>query len=275
MRNGLLFLLASALVLPLWGAEPPPKRIVVADGALTEIIHALGAADRIVGVDTTSLYPVEMQSLPNVGYLRALSAEGVLSLTPDLLLTTHDAGPANVLEQLRMAGVKVEVLSVDYSMSGTLQLIQQVGTLLSMPSAAGNVQRQVRQDIAQAQENPVTEGFRVLFVLNGGSRGLMVSGHSTRAHALIDMVGAQNVAADFPGYKPLTNEAALLAAPDAILVLHANGDLSPILQHPALMLTPAVQHGRVFSLDETDWLTFGPRLGEAIIGLTTLLEGTP
>lgn len=272
MRNWFVLLLLSGLALPALATEPP-KRLVVADGALTEIIHALGAGDRIVGVDTTSLYPTEVQNLPNVGYLRALSAEGVLSLAPDMLLTTPDAGPASVLNQLRLAGVAVEVLTVDYSVSGTLHLIQQVGALLGLSAAADELQQDVKKDIARAQESPVTEGLRVLFVLNGGARGLMVSGHSTRAHALIDLIGARNVADDFSGYKPLTNEAALLAAPDVVLVSHASGNLDAILQHPALMFSPAVQNARVFSLDDTDWLTFGPRLGAAIIGLTTMLAG--
>ncbi|MFY0664139.1 MAG: ABC transporter substrate-binding protein [Natronospirillum sp.] len=269
MRITILFCLSVVLAAPLW-ADERPQRIVVADGALTEILFALGAEDRIVGVDTTSIYPAVAQSLPNVGYLRALSAEGILSLQPDLLLTTQDAGPTAVLNQLQQAGLPIAQLDVEYSSVGTLALIKQVGELVGMPAEALTLAHQVEAQIdAVAQQLP--PDIRIMFVLNAGGRGFMVSGLDTRSNALIELVGASNAFTEFPGYKPLTNEAALMAAPDVILVSHAEGALEGVMQHPALVMTPAVANGRVYSLDHTDWLQFGPRLGDAVAELTALL----
>ena len=81
------------------------RRIVSVGGALTEIVYALEAQGELVGVDTTSLYPVVAQQLPQVGYARTLSAEGVLSLAPTQLIATEEAGPQAVLRQVRDAGV--------------------------------------------------------------------------------------------------------------------------------------------------------------------------
>ncbi|WLD59180.1 ABC transporter substrate-binding protein [Salinispirillum sp. LH 10-3-1] len=269
----MLLVVSVMLATPLW-AQGGPQRIVVADGALTEILYALGVEDRIVGVDTTSVYPASAQALPNVGYLRALSAEGILSLQPDLLLTTQDAGPTNVLNQLQQAGLPIALLEVEYSASGTLALIEQVGELVGLPTESAALMQRVHAQISSAayQLPPET---RIMFVLNAGGRGFMVSGQDTRAHALIELVGARNAFTEFPGYKPLTNEAALMAAPDIILVSHAEGALDGVIRHPALALTPAVTKGQVYSVDHTDWLQFGPRLGDSIAGLSALLQATP
>lgn len=270
-RTTLLILCLITFIGTSQAAEP--QRIVVADGALTEILYALGAEDRIVGVDETSIYPAAAQERPNVGYLRALSAEGILSLQPDLLLTTQDAGPSNVLQQLRHAGLAVEQLHVEYSATGTLALIERVGELVGLQGEAQALMTQVQAQIATAAHQ-LPADTRIMFVLNAGGRGFMVSGKDTRAHALIELTGARNAFTDFPGYRPLTNEAAMLAAPEVILVSHAEGSLSGVQRHPALALTPAVRNGQVFSLDHTDWLQFGPRLGEAITELSALLQGT-
>ncbi len=77
------------------------ERIVVAGGSLTELIYAMGAGDRVVGVDETTSYPPETAKLPHIGYWKQLSSEGILSLRPDSVITWQDAGPQIVLDQLR------------------------------------------------------------------------------------------------------------------------------------------------------------------------------
>ena len=67
-------------------AEPAPQRVVVAGGSITEIIYALGEQQRIAGVDSTSIFPLAATEKPQIGYVRKINVEGVLSLNPDLLL---------------------------------------------------------------------------------------------------------------------------------------------------------------------------------------------
>ena len=85
-------------------------RLVVAGGSLTELVYAIDAGDRVVGVDETTTFPLETANLPHIGYWKQLSSEGILSLRPDRFITWQDAGPALVLEQLRTHKVKVLTL---------------------------------------------------------------------------------------------------------------------------------------------------------------------
>lgn len=71
------------------------ERIVVAGGSLTELIYAMGAGERVVGVDETTSYPPETAKLPHIGYWKQLSSEGILSLRPDSVITWQDAGATN------------------------------------------------------------------------------------------------------------------------------------------------------------------------------------
>ena len=100
------------------------ERLVVAGGALTEIVAALGAGDRIVGVDDTSLHPPALvRSLPKIGYLRTLAAEGILSLDPSLVIATDQAGPPPVIGQLRAVGTKLLIVPEGKRLDAALEMI--------------------------------------------------------------------------------------------------------------------------------------------------------
>ncbi|TVP56778.1 MAG: hemin ABC transporter substrate-binding protein [Halomonadaceae bacterium] len=267
LMAGAVLLCLPMVSLTAWTAE----RIVVADGALTEIVYALGAGERIVGVDTTSGYPAQTQALPNIGYLRALSAEGVLSLNPTLLLTTNEAGPPAVLQQLRGAGLRIEQLEAPYSLTGTLELIEEVGALLGRTSEAQALSNELADNVSQ-QLGQVEEDLRVMFLLHAGGQGVMASGTHTRADALLTMVGVKNVNDGFEGFRPLTSEGVLQGDPDVILAFHVQGNTRDLYNHPALRLTRAAREGRIHVLDKPQWLQFGPRLDETLNELTHLLN---
>ncbi|MEL6964888.1 MAG: ABC transporter substrate-binding protein, partial [Pseudomonadota bacterium] len=107
LRLIFVLLLFTLLNVP---ARADQERIVSIGGSVTEIIYALGAGDRLVAVDSTSLYPDVATELPDVGYMRRLSAEPILALEPDHILAIADAGPAPVLDQLREAGVEITMI---------------------------------------------------------------------------------------------------------------------------------------------------------------------
>ena len=121
--------LLSAALLPAFARAQTQPRIVCVGGAVTETVFALGAQGQLVGVDTTSLFPVDATRLPQVGYARTLSAEGVLALKPQLLLASGEAGPPLVLTQLKSAGLRVEVLDEQHRFDGVLARTQRVGAL--------------------------------------------------------------------------------------------------------------------------------------------------
>jgi iron complex transport system substrate-binding protein len=125
-RRGAFLGLATLVASPTRAQQKTP-RIVSVGSALTEIFYALGAENLLVGVDTTSLYPPQAKSLPQVGYMRALSAEGVLSLKPTLIMATTGAGPASTLDQLKATGIEVVILPDRYDYDSVVKKIEAVG----------------------------------------------------------------------------------------------------------------------------------------------------
>lgn len=271
-RNLLLACLLPGLV----DAQAQP-RIVSVGGAVTETVFALGAQGQLVGVDTTSLFPVDATKLPQVGYARTLSAEVVLALKPQLLLASGEAGPPLVLTQLKGAGLRVEVLDDQHRFDGVLARTQRIGALCGREREAAQLVARLQQAWAARPKPPGGSAPRVLFVLAHAAGQLRVAGEGTSADAMLTLAGARNAFAGVQGYKSLTAEAALQAAPDLVLCtdqgLEAQGGADALLKAPGLALTPAGRARRVVSMEALLLLGFGPRLPQAVAELTRQLHG--
>ena len=275
-------LVGGAALLPLVDAGAAQQRIVSVGGALTETLYALGAQAELVGVDTTSLYPELARALPSVGYARALSAEGLLSLRPTLVVATEDAGPPAVLRQLEAAKVPLVVLDGDHRFEGVLMRTQRLGELAGKADVARVLGARLQQDWAAARDKVARLGQagkapRVLFVLSHAANSIRVAGRDTGAHAMIAYAGGLNVLAEsFSGYKPLTPEAAIAAAPDVILCTDqgvlAAGGIDGLLRLPGIAQTPAGRARRVVSQEALWMLGFGPRLPQAVAALADALH---
>lgn len=249
-------------------AEQLPQRWVSAGGPATEWVVELGGEPRLVGVDTTSQHPASLQALPSVGYQRQLSAEGVLTLTPDLLLGTEEMGPPPVLDQLRSAGVRIEQLSAASELAALEDNLQRLGALLGEPQRAQAAADDFRQRLDDLQRQiaalPAAAPGVLLLIGQGGSNPL-VAGRGTVAEWLLQRAGARNLA-QHEGYKTLSSEA--LAALDADWLVVTDRQLrgaemqqALLAQNPALASSRVVREGHLLSLDPT-LLTggLGPRL---------------
>lgn len=245
---------------------------------MTEIVYALGAGDQVVGVDASSIYPADVDDKPSVGYFRQVPAEGVLSMNPSLVLALEGTGPPSVLDQLRSAGVQVELIADESSVEGAKQKIRRIGTVLDRTARADSLIQQMERDLADARalRDAVTTSPRVLFVYARGSGTMNVAGAGTSAEAMIELAGAENAITGFAGFKPLTDEAVVDAAPDVILMLERGleslGGVDGVLGQASLGLTPAGETRRVVAMDDLLFLGFGPRLGEAVKELTVKLH---
>lgn len=263
------------------GAAAAPQRVVSIGGALTETIYALGAQGLLAGVDTTSIFPAAARSLPSVGYARALSAEGVLSLSPGLIVAGEEAGPPSVLRQLESAGIPLRRLPMDHRFDGLLDRTRALGSLLGHEAAADRLATQLQQQWQAAQARVAQLAAsgqprpRVMFVLSHSMSQVRVAGAGTAADAMIRLAGARNAFDGMEGYKPLNAEAAIAAAPDVILAtdqgLEAAGGATGLLRAPGLGLTPAGRRQRVVALDALWLLGFGPRLPSAVTALAEAL----
>jgi len=254
------------------------KRVVSAGGMITEIVYALGEERCLVGADISSLYPEAATKLPQVGYMRMLSAEGVLALQPSLLLTTVEGGPPNVLEQLKDAGVEVLPLSAEYTAAAAEERIRKVAAALKVEAKAEPIVAALQKDLKTAEEKVKnTSGKpKVLFIYARGGGTLNVGGTKTAADAMIALAGGINAVTGYEGYKPLTAEAVVAAEPDFLLVttrgLESAGGLESFLRQPGLALTMAGKNRRVIAMDDLYLLGFGPRLGKAASELCDLLH---
>ena len=267
---------AAAAALPARAQTPP--RIVSVGSALTEIVYALGAEGLLVGVDTTSQYPSAAQALPQVGYMRALSAEGVLSLKPTLVIATTAAGPATTLDQLRATGVEVIVLLDLYDYDSVIAKIAAVGRVTGKQAEAEAMIARGRTDMAAltARLAKATGKPRVLFILSMGGGAPQAAGKDTAADGIIRLAGGANAIDGYAGYRPLTPEAVIASRPDVVLVTRqtaqAMGGVQAVLDQPALRQTPAGRAGKVLEFDTLLLLGFGPRTPQAAQELAMALH---
>ena len=248
-------------------------RVVTLGGAVTEIAVALGAEDQLIARDSTSTYPASVLDLPDVGYVRALSPEGVLSVAPDLILSERGAGPAETIAVLEAAGVEFVTMPDDPTPQGVLDKIDAVAMSLRLPAEGEALKAQVAAGLeaVQVRADAVTERQRVLFVLSLQGGRVMAGGEGSSAEGIITLAGGVNAATGFDGYKQMTDEAVIAAAPDLILMMDREGEQAitaeDVQAHPALGLTPAAEKGRIVRMDGMLLLGFGPRTPEAATAL--------
>lgn len=255
-----------------FAAEPAGEpRIVSVHGSLTEVVYLLEAQHMLVGTDTTSTHPAAANRTPKVGYLRQLSAEGLLSLRPNAVLGTDEAGPPAVLAQLRQAGVPLRLVNVKHRFEDLLEKVTLVGEATRRQAASQALSADLQKRWQATQQKVARRGGanapRVLFVMAHGPAP-MLAGTDTGAHAMLGYAGARNAMAEVQGWRALNAESAVQARPDWIVTTQesvtALGGLQKFWQLPGLAMTPAGRQQRVLSFDTMALLGFGPRMPSAL-----------
>ena len=253
-------------------------RVLSVGGSVTEIVYALGEGDRLVARDSTSSFPEAASGLPDVGYMRALAPEGVLSVNPDLIIAEEGSGPPETINVLREAqidfvtipdGFSAEAVGIKIESVAKALGVEEKGkeladnTLLAIKAAALGARREDRK--------------RVMFVLSTRGGRILASGKNTAADGIISLAGGTNAIGGFEGYKLLTDEAVIEAAPDVILMMDRGGDHSmadnDLFAMPSIAGTPAAETRSVLRMNGLFLLGFGPRTGEAITALNRALYG--
>ncbi len=277
--NAAMLAAAMALAAPARGEpEPATDRVVSVGGAITEIIYALGAEDRVIAVDSTSQYPPQVREHPDVGYMRQLSAEAIMALDPGLVLAEADAGPPAALDQLRAGGVSLVMVPDDPSTGGILEKVAVVAQALALDSRGRELSAHLEREFKELQEHLTAVDHRpgVLFLLSIGRGAPLASGRGTSADGIIALAGGRNAVTEFDRYKPLSPEAAAGAAPDVVLVtertLRLLGGRTALLARPEIAATPAGRAARIVVMDGLLLLGFGPRTPEAIRQLAAALH---
>lgn len=257
-------------------ADTPASRIVSVGGSITEIVYALGEEDRLIARDTTSIYPPAALALPDVGYMRRLSAEGLIAVDPDLILAEEGSGPPETIELLESASVPFTTIPDGFDRTAITAKIETIAHVLGVEEKGAALAAKTDADLkaAEVMAKAQTGKKRVMFILSTQGGRIMASGRNTAAHGIIELAGAENALESFDGYKPLTDEAIITAAPDVILMMDRGGDhgtTEQVLALPAIASTPAGTTGSVITMNGLYILGFGPRTAQAAFDLNAAL----
>jgi len=285
-RTGLVVAMVAASLMPAFAqdavADIKPfadtSRLVSIGGSLTEIVYALGEEGLLVARDSTALYPEAALKLPDVGYMRALSPEGVLSVSPTALLVIEGSGPPEALDVLSKGSIPYVTVPEAYSHEGILTKVHAVGKALGVDAKADALATTLDEQLkaAEALTKDIADRKRILFVISAADGKIRASGTDTAANGIIELAGGVNAITAYSGYKELTDEAIIEANPDFIVMMDNGGDPTSddaVLNHPSVALTTAGKDKALLRFDGAKLLGFGPRTPEAILDLATALYG--
>ena len=241
------------------------ERVISAGGGVTEIIYRLEQSSSLVAVDSTSMYPPEAEQLPDIGYMRRLGAEPILSMRPDHVVAVSDAGPPVTFRQLREAGVEVTRVPNEPTPAGVLTKVRAVARALDAEKQGQQVANRLETGFTQLRERVEATDTRpdVLVLIAAGAGNMMAAGRDTGAEGILRLAGANNAISAWSGYRPLSAEAVIEAAPEWIVLtrraLDSLGGRSGLREHAGLGETPAARNDHIIAMDGLLLLGFGPR----------------
>lgn len=254
-------------------APAKTEKIVSLNGAVTEIIAALGHEKEIVGTDVTSTYPESLKTTAkDLGHVRSVSIEAIMALQPTVILATEKDLSPELLEKLKKSGVKAEVFNQEFTPEGTKKLIGDVAKTLNHADYKA-LEDKIDADLKNVK--PIAKTPKVLFIYARGANMMMVSGTGTPVERLIKLAGGTNAVTNFEDFKPLTPEALIKGNPDVILLFDSGlgnlGGPQGVLKIPGVDKTNAGKNKKIVAMDGALLSGFGPRLGEGAAQLNALL----
>ena len=249
------------------------EKIVSLNGAVTEIVAALGHEKEILGTDVTSTYPESLKATAkDLGHVRSVSIEAIMALQPTVILATDKDMSPELLEKIKKSGVKAEVFTQDFSPEGTKKLIADVAKALNHADYKV-LEEKIDTDLKAVK--PIANAPKVLFIYARGANMMMVSGTGTPVEKAITLAGGKNAVTDFADFKPLTPEALIKGNPDVILMFDSGigslGGPQAVLKIPGVDKTNAGKNKKIISMDGALLSGFGPRVGEGVAKLNSLL----
>lgn len=266
-----LVLGALVLMAGIVAAQAKPSRIVSLIPAVTEMLFAMGAGDKVVGVSTFDTFPAETATRTKVGGLFDPNFEAILTLRPDLVIVYGSQGElSGRLERL-------EIPMFSYRHAGLADITTtiralgiRVGHTAQAEALAARIEREL-DEVRQATRGRVRPKTLLVFGREEGSiRGLYVSGGVGFLHDMLEVAGGANVMADVTreGLQ-LSLEQLLARAPEVVIELRASERWSPERQirEAAAWRTvsiPAVRANRVRFLGEDSLTIPGPRVAAAV-----------
>ncbi len=253
-------------------AAAPARRIITLAPSATEVLFALGAGGRVVGVSSYDDWPPEATRLPRVGAMVNPSFEAIMALRPDAVAGVQGPVDVAVLERLQAAGVRVFFPRAE-SVAEVLASIEGYAALSGRRDAAAALRASIERDLARARAAVAGRRRpRVLAVFS--ERPLVTAGPGSWVDELLTVAGGDNVVRAGGRYPSLSLEQLLALAPEVVLDMTWHDDhAAPLAASLARFTTvPAVRDGRVVRAADPMLLRQGPRLGQAALRLAALLH---
>lgn len=257
-------------------------RIVSVSKHLTEMLFALGKGHDIVACDLTSSYPDSAKLLPTVGYHRALNAEGIISMRPDIVIHSNDIGPAAVLPQLAKVGLNIKAFPGANTLDSAKLLLTELGNFFGAEKQADSLNKKLDQDmqlVAEVQKK-INDTPTVMIIHYGQANNVyfVMSGRKGAGDKMIEYAGGKTANYDAKGARQISAEAIALANPDIIIATDYGfdkmGSVEKFKTIPGVALTKAAKNNRIYRFEEHDLVYFGPRTGENILKLMALIHPT-
>ncbi|WP_242614372.1 heme/hemin ABC transporter substrate-binding protein [Actinomadura roseirufa] len=260
------------------------RRVLAVDlyGSLAEIVYGLGLGDRLVGRDVSTTFPAARRLPLVTAQGHDLSAEAVLRLNPSVILADGTIGPPEVLAQLRRSGIPVVLVDARETLAAIGPRVSAVAAALGVPDAGRGLAARVSREIAgAARPAPSGERPRVAFLYVRGNAGVyLIGGRGAGSDAMIEAAGGTDAGSvlGLSGFRPLTSEGMINAAPRVLLVLSGGlrsvGGASGLLRLPGVAQTPAGRDRRIVDVEDGALLSFGPRTGATITALAAAVHRT-
>lgn len=250
------------------------------------MIYALGAQANLVGVDLSSTNPPEIKNLPTVGYHRALSAEGVLSLHPTLIIHDNNIGPDQVVQQLQDLNVPMKTFNAkDDSIEGEKALLREMGAYFHKEQRAEELCTKLDKEMAAATEavKRYKDHPRVAVIHFGRASNVYLvvgnggGGDAGSAGRMVEWAGGQ-MAIDKSGMQRMASpEIIAKSNPDVILMTEFGydrlGSVEQAKTLPGVAETDAAKNNRIYRVPEHELMYFGPDTGQNVIEVARIIHG--
>jgi iron complex transport system substrate-binding protein len=267
MRLSLTLLLALVCACAHDSTRSGP-RVVCVSKQINEYLYDIHAESVLVARDLTSIYPPQITRLPSVGYHRALSAEGIISMRPTMLLTDGNLGPDAVVAQVKKVGIPVVVMEPGSTPDSARLLMKRLGQEFHHEHDADSVIANWNHDMTAVLGDTTMwdQGPRPrVLVMHFGqiANDYLAIKRGTPADQIIRWAGGVNAIDSIGGMLRLTPELIAKAAPDVIIATDVGydrlGSADKFAALPGVSLTPAGRAKRIYRVDETEVMYYGPR----------------
>jgi len=255
------------------------NQIVTIGGSVTEIVFAIGEGHKVIAVDQSSTLPPEVKNLDQVGYIRSISAEGILSVRPNKILTTNEIGPPNVVKQIQGTGVDLVIFDSPKNFNDILKLIKEISEELNVENKGSNLINKMKSDYSNIQTKikSFSKSNKIAFFMNSNNGiSFNAAGSGTRANYLIEFIGGENIFKnEFKRYSKVSLESIISLNPDIILIAsmsQAKTNTKSLYENTNLQMVNAVKNNQVHSIDLGQSLTFGSNLTDTALSLLNLIE---